>query len=178
MRPPLPTLALPAPLQRVPGAFWKPNPAFLEQLSAFLDGKRVLEIFAGNGYLAGLLAARGIDIVATSLHSGHDSHHLGLYHPVTELAAPRAVAELGTGRDVLLVSWPTTTADVLRAVRLWGPDKDIVFIGEVTDYARGHLGGCATDAFFEAIDVTQRFDRYQGNPLEQAMVCRLKANPA
>jgi hypothetical protein len=171
-------LALPLPAQpgRVPGVFWRPSLAFLDQLAAFLQGKRVLEIFAGNGYLAGLLAARGIAITATSLRSGHDCHARGLYHPVTALPAAQAVAELGQEHDVLLVCWPTVTPEVLRAATTWGAGRDIVFIGEVTDYSRGHLGGCATDEFFDAIDATHRFNAYQGSPLEQAMVCRLKAS--
>lgn len=65
------------------------------------------------------------------------------------------------------------TLEVLKAAKAWGPDKDIVFIGEVTDYAKNHLGGCATDEFFEAIQVSRKFESYRGNLLEAAMVCRL-----
>jgi len=145
------------------------------ELGNFLKGKQVLEIFAGNGYLSGCLAERGIAVKATTIFSGHDSHRGGLYHPVTERKASLAVIEFGEAADVLLMCWPTTTWDALLAVQLWGPSKDIVFIGEITNYAKGHLGGCATDEFFDAITVLRKFDSYQGNMLEAAIVCRLSS---
>ena len=37
-----------------------------------------------------------------------------------------------------------------------GPEKEIPYLGEVTDYSRGHLGGCATDEFFERMQFTRR----------------------
>lgn len=162
----------------VPGVFWRPNEAFVEQLAGWLEGKRVLEVFAGNGYLAALLARAGVAVTATTRFSSHDAHSSGLYFPVLESEASRAVSGLGRDHDVLLMSWPTVTDAVLQAAYRWGFEKPIVFIGEVTDYAKGHLGGCATDEFFEAIDVTHRFQAYSGNMLEAAFVCRLRPNLA
>lgn len=166
-------LPLPPTLDRVLGCFWRPNPAFVDELAAFLQDKVVLEIFAGNGYLAAQLAARGVTITATSLRSGHDGHEAGFYHPVFNLHAVDAVA-LSDVHQVLLMSWPTVTDAALQAALLWGPDRDILFIGETTDYAKNQLGGCATDEFFEAITVTHRFAKYEGNIYEHAIVCRLK----
>lgn len=85
-----------------------------------------------------------------------------------------AVAKHRDQSDVLLICWPVVTEEVLKAARLWG-DRPIVYIGEVTDYRKGHLGGCASDAFFEAIEHGQRFESYRGNPLEVAMVCKVRA---
>jgi hypothetical protein len=169
-------IALPAQVDRVAGCYWTPNALFVQELATFLKGKPVLEIFAGNGYLAAQLAALGVDITATSIHSSHDCHEAGFYHPVVEMRATQAVAEFGEANQVLLVCWPTVTMAVLQAALLWGAARDIVFIGEITDYSQGHLGGCATDEFFDAIEVTHRFATYQGrNPLEHAIVCRAKA---
>jgi len=70
-------LPLPASCQGVYGVYWRPTPEFIDELSDALCGMRVLEIFAGNGYLAGLMAARGIDIVATSVPSSIDAHERG-----------------------------------------------------------------------------------------------------
>lgn len=167
-------LDLPVEVTPVLGAWWRPNPEFVDELTQFLEGKRVLEIFAGNGYLAALLAARGIDIVATSRRSSHDCHEHGFYYPVEEMEAPAAVATMDGGRDVLLVCWPVVTEAVLVAAAIWGFDRDIVFIGEMTDYAKGHFAGCASDAFFASIEVTHRFETYLGNMQEHAVVCRLK----
>lgn len=159
---------------RVPGAFWAPNADFVADLARFLGTRPVLEVFAGNGYLAALLAARGVRITATSLFAGHDSHERGLYYDVMELAAVEAVRREGARHEVLLMSWPTVTPAALAAVETWGPGRDVVFIGEVTDYAKGHLGGCATDEFFERVEFHQQFTTYKGNFLEAAQVGRLR----
>jgi hypothetical protein len=174
---PLPSLpSLPSNADRMHGSFWRPNEAFVGELSSYLSGKRVLEIFSGNGLLAGLLSARGVDVRATTLLSSHDSHSSGFFHPVEELHAIDAVVQYGGESDVLLVAWPTTTPAVLMAALRWGEDKPIVFIGEVTDRSRGPMGygGCATDEFFDAVEVQQRFDTYKGNMLEAALVYKLK----
>lgn len=159
---------------RVPGVYWQPTEAFVDELAAYLQGQRVLEIFAGNGLLAGLLAARGVEVRATSILSGMDAHERGLYHPVEYLDAISAVDQYGGRSDVLLVCWPTTTSEaVTRAVRRWGDRRDIVFIGEMTDYSKGHLGSCATDSFFEGFTTTRQFAAYAGRcSFEQAVVGR------
>lgn len=126
--------------------------------------------------MAALLNHAGVAITATTRFSSHDAHAHGLYFPVLESDAPRAVGALGRDHDVLLMSWPTVTEAALVAAYRWGFEKHIVFIGEVTDYSKGHLGGCATDEFFEAIEVVHRFESYRGNMLEAAFVCRLKPN--
>lgn len=181
-KPTPPALPLPKTIKKVGGNFWKPTPEFVDELVEFLAGKKVLEIFAGNGYLAGVLSSRGIDITSTSLFAGHDSHSDGLYFPVVEMDAVMAVATLGPVADVLLVSWPTVTPRALDAVLTWGTDKDIAYIGETTDYSKNQLGGCATDAFFEAVHEVHRFESYEGNHWESALVyrvCRTDAtNPA
>lgn len=170
-----PALPLPSALARVTGAYWRPSADFLDDLSQALQGRKVLEIFAGNGYLAGLLAKRGIDITATSLLTGMDAHERGIYHPVRDLDALSAVKELGAGMDVLLMCWPTTTPAALRACEAWGAAKDIAYIGEFTDYSRNHLGGCATDEFFEALRVDKVFDSYEGSLMEKALIGRVIA---
>lgn len=160
-------LALPASHKDVQGLWWRPSPAFIEEIAAALAGQRVLEVFAGNGYLAGLLARRGIDIVATSILSSMDAHERGIYHPVTDVNAVVAVSTLADDRDVLLMCWPTVTDQAVQAAELWG-DRPILFIGEFTDYSLGHLGGTATDEFFERFSVTQTFESYRGNIMEKA----------
>lgn len=168
-----PTIPLPRVLERVTGSYWKPSEDFLNDLSEALQGRKVLEIFAGNGYLAGLLAKRGIDITATSLLTGMDAHERGIYHPVRDVDALVAVRELGDGMDVLLMCWPTTTPVALRACEAWGSDRDIVYIGEFTDYSQNHLGGCATDEYFEALRVDKIFESYGGNQMEKALIGRV-----
>jgi len=172
--PPLPSLPLPPVCTHVTGIWWRPNPVFVQQLAAFLQGKRVLEIFAGNGYLAGLLQAQGVDITATTIFASHDCHELGLYFPVEELDAVSAVQRYGADHDVLLLCWPTTVPAAFRAAQAWGSEKDIVYVGEVTDYSKFQLASCATDAFFEHMEFGQSFDAYEGNRQEVAAIGRFR----
>jgi hypothetical protein len=151
--------------------------SFVDDLAQRFQGKQVLEIFAGNGLLASKLAAKGVSITATSLFAGHDWHHHGLYHGVIEMDAVQAVKTFGAASDVLLVSWPTVTDAVALAVLAWDLERDIFFIGEMTDYSKHHLGGCATDIFFEIIDVSEEISSYTPrNIMENAVVMRLKPN--
>lgn len=171
-------LALPGTHNDVKGLFWRPNDAFIDELTIFLKGRVVLEIFAGNGYLAGVLASRGIKVIATSQLSGMDAHEHGIYHPVRDMDAVDAVIQLGQESDVLLMSWPTTTRRAFYASKAWGAQRHgkgllprpIVFIGEVTNYAKGHLGGCATDEFFEDFVPEREFAAYRGSVMEKAMM--------
>lgn len=168
-------LPLPAFHDEVRGLYWRPNDEFIDELVTALTGKKVLEIFAGNGYLAGILASRGIDIVATSILSGIDAHEYGVYHPVDDVNALNAVQKYGEGSDVLLMCWPMTTMQVTYAAEQWG-DRPIVFIGEYTDYSKDHLGGCATDEFFEGFTINSIFSTYQGSYIEKA--CMGNFSPA
>lgn len=171
-----PQLPLPPDYERVSGTWWRPNAAFVSELAQYLQGKRVLEIFAGNGYLAALLQREGVEVRPTTLFTGHDGHQSGLYTAVEELDAESAVLRYGPESDVLLMAWPTVTEAALRAALLWGPARDIVFVGEITDYSQNHLGGCATDAFFECMTFGHRFASYQGNWIESARVGRISAS--
>lgn len=173
---PEPTLLpLPSLTREIPGTFWQPTAPFVQELENFVGKRSVLEVFAGNGLLAGHLAQAGVTVTATSILSSMDGHELGIYHPVDNIKASSAVSKYGLTHDVLLMCWPTTTMDALYAAQAWGLGRDIVFIGEVTDYSKHHLGGCATDEFFDAVDIVHTFDKYTPrNALERAMVCRLK----
>jgi hypothetical protein len=154
------------------GTFTEP---FLDELADWIGGRRVLEVMAGNGLLASRLASRCVEIRATSLFQGHDGHERGLHHAVEEISAMGAIAAHGADADILLVSWPPASEALTKAITLWDSLKPIVFIGEVTDLVRNHLGGCASDAFFEVTEPRHRFERYESrNMLEQAVVLHVK----
>lgn len=164
-------LPLPDACHNIPGVWWRPTPKFIEELAGALQGRRVLEVFAGNGLLAGLMAARGVDIVATSQFASMDGHVFGIFYPVIELDAISAVHQLGADRDLLLMCWPTVTLAAFKAAQLWSQvcDRDILFIGEFTDYSKNHLGGTATDEFFDAFVTTCTLASY-GSGIERACI--------
>lgn len=149
---------------------------FVDELAASCVGQHVLEVFAGNGLLASRLAAKGVSIRATSLFAGHDGHASGFYHPVEELSADKAVIAYRDQSDILLMSWPTATEGATAAALAWGPDKPIIFIGEVTDFTQGTraLGGCASDLFFALTEEGRQFASYRpNNMLDRATLRRL-----
>lgn len=133
---------------------------FLDDLARHLHGRRVLETFAGNGLLAHHLRRRGVDIHPTSLFTGHDGHEQEMHCEVEKIDARTAAIYYRDSHDVLLMCWPTPDECAMQSAMLWGEERPIVFIGEVTDLERGHLGGCASDLFFELSKETHSFDSY------------------
>lgn len=160
---------------RVSGNWWTPNPRFVDDLAQYLQDKKVLEVFAGNGYLAGQLAKRGVSVTATTVFAGHDGHEHGLYHDVQAMEAVDAVCEYRDTHDVLLMAWPTVTRAAAVAAAVWGSQKDIVFIGERTIKEEKIFGGCADDEFHEYFVILRTFDSYTGNMIESAAVGRMLA---
>lgn len=157
------------------GVFFQPHAEFLDELAQYLAGKRVLEVFAGNGLLAAHLAARKVSVTATSLFSGMDCSIKGVYHPVAELSAVEAAGKYRETHDVLLMSWPTVSEEAYWAARIMG--KPVVIIGEYTDYAQNHLGGCATDEFWARATTIKVFNTYPGRIGEKAQVVELNLQP-
>ncbi len=151
---------------------------FVDDLASWIGDRKVLEVFAGNGVLASELSKRGVDIVATSIHSySYDGERKDFAFDVKECEATRAVHEYGQDRDILLMSWPTTIDEgAAGAALLWGQDRLIVFIGEVTDLKNGFYGGCATDLFFDMTEETASFDSYKTDGVDRAIVRRTLPN--
>lgn len=168
--PDIPRLPLPKLPCLVRGCYWQPTLGFLQELQAWLGQRPVLELFAGNGYLAAWLQHLGGQVTATSRLSGMDAHAHGVYCPIRELTATEAVDQLGADHAVLLLCWPTVTEAAIAAVRAWGREKPVIFIGERTDYTTGFLGGCATDCFFAETREVHRFSQYAGRAGEVACV--------
>lgn len=157
-------------------AFFKGSEAFYSDLAEYLSGKRVLEVYSGNGLLARKLSDRGVDIKATSLFSGHDGHEQGMHFYVHEMPAKIAAMVHGPKRDVLLVSWPIADKSILGVLESWSAEKPIVYIGEMPNLELpGLMGlsGCACDEFFERTAVAQEFSSYPStNMLEKAVILK------
>lgn len=111
-------------------------------LATRLEGKKVLEIMAGAGWLAKALSLHGVQI--TSTDSGDwDSRHSKMrrVYKVQKMEGIDAVREY-RNHDVLLISWPPYgDTEICRICEEWV--KPIIYIGE------GH-GGCnAPDEFWD-----------------------------
>lgn len=132
------------------GMFAIVDAVWTKALADWLDGRTVLEVMAGAGWLAKALSQHGIDVLATDDDSWHQPEKkdgqllidLSPVYPVERLDARAAVRRYGASRDVLLVSWPPMEDVIVEVCDLWGTDRPIVYIGE-------DEGGCtACDAFF------------------------------
>lgn len=159
-----------------PLSWWRRSPAFVSEMATHLHGKKVLEIFAGNGLLAHDLTRHGVEIRATSLFMSHDWHEHGFHHPVVEMDAVTAVETLGDDHDVLLASWPVVSHAMLQAAQVWGSTKPILYIGEMPRAELGMAGlpGCASDEFFEAVTVVHEFTAYERRSgLDRAVVLHI-----
>jgi hypothetical protein len=114
-----------------------------------------------------------VNIKATSLLSGHDGHQYGMQFDVEELDASSAIKSYGDTSEILLMSWPVASEAATKAALLWGHERPIVFIGEVTnhDLGFGGLGGCASDLFFELTNEGKVFNAYKPrNMIERAAI--------
>ncbi len=156
-------------------SFFKKDPVFIKELSRYLQDKKVLEIFSGNGLLSRILNDNGVDIKATSLFKGYDYSSFFKFFDVEELSCFDAVNKYGDDADVLLMSWPEANNDALIAAMMFFKkdvfkNKRMVYIGERTDLGKGIFGGCASDLFFELFSKPECVFNYTGNYIEVAEV--------
>lgn len=155
--------------------FWNEDPIFLHELSVYLKGKNVLEVFAGNGYLAKKLLEAGVNVRPTSIFKGYDRSDVKMYADVEEMTAKEAIQRYGEEADVLLMSWPEANHDALKAAIQFfktpeGGSKKLVYIGERTCYQKQQLGGCACDLFFTIFHTPEKSFNYKGRGIEVAEV--------
>lgn len=156
-------------------SFWKQDDKFLAELASYLQGKSVLEIYAGNGLLASRLAELGVNIRPTSLFRDYDRSAEKLYADVEELSATDAIEKYGNQADVLLMSWPeVSNSAVISTIRFFktnnGHEKKVIFIGERTNLKEEEFGGCANDLFFKCYRSPEKTFKYKGNRIEVAEV--------
>lgn len=126
-----------------------PSLSWIEPLSNYLKGKRVLEIMAGNGILSYLLKERGVDSLPTDNFSWKNNlWEKNQWMEVENINCIDAINKY-CDFDVILCSWPPMEDDFYNACKLAkeiNPNVEIVYIGELE-------GGCtASDKFFEEFE--------------------------
>lgn len=114
------------------------NAPFAKALSEYLDGKPVLEIMAGNGYISKGLRNNNSSqkIYTTDSQAWVNENETGK-HPVTEiekLDAIAAIKKYGDQVDYVIMSWAPdkqeTDWEVLQLLRQDYPDVKLLVIGE------------------------------------------------
>lgn len=132
------------------------NNRMLDDMVNYLEGKKVLEIGSGNGFLAKCLQDRGIDVIPTdnlswenkdeSLYAtGWKDKH---YTEIEELDYLAAMRKYIKDVDAVLLSWPVyrdwLAYHVLRLCLHY--NVPLIYIGEQ------EMGCTADDKFFQYID--------------------------
>jgi hypothetical protein len=90
------------PLVREKGIYCFYSRALVRRLAATVGGRRCLEIAAGDGTLAGFLAAEGVDVVATDDHSWSDA----VRYPAGMFRQSATQALRTHAPQVVICSWP------------------------------------------------------------------------
>lgn len=133
------------------------NKDFIDDLVKFIDGRKVLEIACGNGFLAKCLHDKGVSIIPTDNLSWEtspnirgDLHKWKFYHyvDIEQIDYHKALDKYIGSVGVVLISWPvygdSIAFNVLRKCIEY--NVPLIYIGE-------RYGGCtADDHFFVAID--------------------------
>ena len=101
-----------------------PTRQAIQTIAAFVAGRKALEVCAGSGLWARLLADRGLQVIATDAEPAPDPHF-----PVEALEAEAAVQAHGDS-EALLLCWPPFRADcAVRALRAFRGDR-LVYVGD------------------------------------------------
>lgn len=116
---------------------WAYTPApFISDLAKFVDGRPVLEVMAGNGYISKGLRDKHQTVFATDSQSWTHENETGR-HPLTTiepLSALDAWAKYQDQVGVVVMSWSPDGLpldwELLQAIRQSGKDVDFVVLGE------------------------------------------------
>ena len=129
------------------------NYAYIDALSNFLAGKKVLEVMSGNGLLSMLLKEKGIDIIATDIAPGYENeYNFKVFNPdIEKLDAIAAIEKYGKDIDFVIMSWPPyndpIASEVMKKIKKTNDNIEVIYIGEGPD-------GCTADqTFFDMIDI-------------------------
>lgn len=132
------------------------NEGMLNDIAEYLNGKKVLEIGSGNGFLAKCLQDKGIDVFPTDDLSweskGESMYSMGWkdkhYTEIEKLDYHAALKKYIDDVDAALLSWPVygdrLAYNVLKVCL--SHDKPLIYIGEQ------EMGCTADDYFFDYID--------------------------
>ena len=125
------------------------NKEFIQSLSEFFKGKRVLEICAGSGFLSKYLEDNGIDIITTDNHCWELRYETWkIFKESEDLSANDAIEKYNKNIDYIILSYPPlkehVAADALKLCIKY--NIPMIYIGE------DEGGNCANDDFFELKD--------------------------
>ena len=139
------------------GFYCKPSWDWINPLANYLNGKKVIDIMAGNGLISLCLKHKGIDIDACDRAIGEDneycSHRCWDFPTMSGEKYIENQSKKGVIYDTLLIIWPEYNGDgsdkrICDIFLRSNPHGEIIFIGE-------DKGGCTGSSYF--------FDNYELN---------------
>ena len=125
---------------------------WVRELVEWLDGRKVLEVMSGRGWIAKTIREEGGDIIATDNMSSYQNWRdkgLSELCDIENLSAVDAIKKYGKDVDFVLMAWPPynkpQATDVAKEIQKVNPDIKIIYIGE-------SQGGCTADEeFFDLV---------------------------
>ena len=142
-----------------------------EALDLIASHTPLVEVGAGTGFWAALLACRGADVIATDVgrgvsYAGDDDRWIGRFHPVEFMEASHAVRS-NPGRNLLSI-WPSYNENwIAKAATHLHPGRRFILIGE------GEGGCTGDDALFELLDRNFEMETHIRIPVFPGMHDRL-----
>lgn len=119
---------------------------WVDPLIKYIGKRRVLEVMAGAGWLAGALREKGVNILATDNYSWANKKGWEMQTEIEKMNCFKAIEKYGRSRSLLIMSWPYMDDKAYHCARLYhqvNPRGKIIYIGESE-------GGCtANDKFFQ-----------------------------
>lgn len=109
---------------------------FIDKLANYINGKSVLEVMAGNGYISKGLRDKGQTAIATDSLDWTKENETGrnLVTDVEKLDAINAIQKYGKQVKFVIMSWSpdglSIDQDILNAMRTTNPDSKLICIGE------------------------------------------------
>lgn len=139
----------------------------MDELANYLQGKRVLEVMAGNGSLSKCLQDRGINIKATdnevwaTKENSIYSEWKNAWTNIENIDVLDAVRKYGRNIDTIVISWPPYKSklplQMMRLLQEINPKVEVIYIGESAE-------GCtADDEFYKKTFyvINERFKKVQ-----------------
>lgn len=105
-----------------------PSHEVIKKIAAFVGSDTILEIGAGSGLWASLIANEGTSIIATDNYQSQAKH--GTYYKVERIKHTTALRKYGNQCNVLMLCWPPYGNEMAdHALRLFKGSK-VISIGE------------------------------------------------
>ncbi|AEV95706.1 hypothetical protein [Pediococcus claussenii] len=109
---------------------------FVDKLANYIDGKPVLEVMAGNGYISKGLRDKGQTVIATDSLDWTKENETGrnLVTEIERLDAIKAIKKYGNQVAFVIMSWSpdglSIDQDILKNIRDTNPGIKLICIGE------------------------------------------------